>query len=107
MADLKKSIKDEMNSTNSCIPAKWNRFTVADGDWMQAKTMNQLMNRDDFLADKIGEGNSAWKVVLSTESATRYSYDQYLSASISSLSGEIPLLTEALRPASVVAGALL
>jgi len=89
MADeVKKSIKDEMNSTPSCIPAKWNRFTVADGDWMQAKTMDQLMNRDNFLADKIGEGNSAWKDALSSESATRYSDDQYLSASISSLSGE-------------------
>ena len=88
MADLKKSIKDEMNSTPSCIPAKWNRFTVADGDWMQAKTLDQLMNRDDFLADKIGEGNYVWKDALSSESATRYSYDQYLSASISSLSGE-------------------
>ena len=44
MADLKKSIKDEMNSTPSCIPAKWNRYTVADGDWMQAKTLDQLMN---------------------------------------------------------------
>ena len=88
MADLKKSIKDEMNSTPRCIPAKWNRFTVADGDWMQAKTLDQLMNRDDFLADKIGEGNYVWKDALSSESATRYSYDQYLSASISSLSGE-------------------
>lgn len=88
MADLKKSIKDEMNSTPRCIPAKWDRFTVADGDWMQAKTLDQLMNRDDFLADKIGEGNSGWKDDLSSESATRYSYDQYLSASISSLSGE-------------------
>lgn len=88
MADLKKSIKDEMNRTPRCIPAKWNRFTVADGDWMQAKTLDQLMNRDDFLADKIGEGNYVWKDALSSESATRYSYDQYLSASISSLSGE-------------------
>lgn len=88
MADLKKSIKDEMNSTPRCIPAKWNRFTVADGDWMQAKTLDQLMNRDDFLANKIGEGNSGWKDALSSESATRYYDDQYLSASISSLSGE-------------------
>ena len=89
MADeVKKSIKDEMNSTPRCIPAKWNRFTVADGDWMQAKTLDQLMNRDDFLADKIGEGNSGWKDDLSSESAARYYDDQYLSASISSLSGE-------------------
>lgn len=89
MADVvKKSIKDEMNSTVSCIPAKWNRYTVADGDWMQAKTLDQLMNRDDFLADKIGEGNSGWKDALSSESATRYYDDQYLSASISSLSVE-------------------
>ena len=89
MADeVKKSIKDEMNSTVSCIPAKWNRYTVADGDWMQAKTLDQLMNRDDFLADKIGEGNSGWKDDLSSESAARYYDDQYLSASISSLSGE-------------------
>ena len=89
MADeVKKSIKDEMNRTPSCIPAKWNRFTVADGDWMQAKTLDQLMNRDDFLADKIGEGNSGWKDDLSSESAARYYDDQYLSASISSLSGE-------------------
>ena len=71
MADLKKSIKDEMNSTVSCIPAKWNRYTVADGDWMQAKTLDQLMNRDDFLATKIGEGNSGWKDALSSESAAR------------------------------------
>ena len=88
MADLKKSIKDEMNSTPSCIPAKWNRYTVADGDWMQAKTLDQLMNRDDFLATKIGEGNYVWKDALSSESAARYYDDQYLSASISSLSGE-------------------
>ena len=89
MADeVKKSIKDEMNRTPSCIPAKWNRYTVADGDWMQAKTLDQLMNRDDFLADKIGEGNSGWKDDLSSESAARYYDDQYLSASISSLSGE-------------------
>lgn len=79
MADLKKSIKDEMNSTPRCIPAKWNRFTVADGDWMQAKTLDQLMNRDDFLADKIGEGNYVWKDALSSESATRCSYDKYWS----------------------------
>ena len=89
MADeVKKSIKDEMNRTPSCIPAKWNRFTVADGDWMQANTLDQLMNRDDFLANKIGEGNSGWKDDLSSESAARYYDDQYLSASISSLSGE-------------------
>lgn len=88
MAYLKKSIKDEMNSTVSCIPAKWNRFTVADGDWMQANTLDKLMNRDDFLATKIGEGNSGWKDDLSSESAARYYDDQYLSASISSLSGE-------------------
>ena len=89
MADeVKKSIKDEMNSTPRCIPAKWNRFTVADGDWMQANTLDQLMNRDDFLANKIGEGNSGWKDDLSSESAARYYDDQYLSASISSLSGE-------------------
>lgn len=88
MADLKKSIKDEMNSTPNCIPAKWNRYTVADGDWMQAKTIDQLMNRDDFLADKIGESSSAWQNALSSESATRYSDDQYLSASLTALSGE-------------------
>ena len=89
MADeVKKSIKDEMNSTLSCIPAKWNRYTVADGDWMQAKTLDQLINRDDFLADKIGEGNYVWKDALSSESATRYSEDQYLSASLTALSGE-------------------
>ena len=88
MADeVKKSIKDEMNSTVSCIPAKWNRYTVADGDWMQANTLDQLINRDNFLANKIGEGNSGWKDDLSSESATRYYDDQYLSASISSLSG--------------------
>ena len=89
MADeVKKSIIEEMNSTVSCIPAKWNRYTVADGDWMQANTLDKLMNRDDFLATKIGEGNSGWKDDLSSESATRYYDDQYLSASISSLSGE-------------------
>lgn len=88
MADEVKSVKDEMNGKSELLPAKWNRFTVADGDWMQSKTLQPLTARDDFLADKIGESNSAWQDALSSESATRYSDDQYLSASISSLSGE-------------------
>lgn len=88
MADEVKSVKDEMNGKSELLPAKWSRFTVADGDWMQAKTLQPLTARDDFLADKIGESTSAWQDALSSESATRYSDDQYLSASISSLSGE-------------------
>ena len=88
MADEVKSVKDEMNGKSELLPAKWSRFTVADGDWMQSKTLQPLTARDDFLADKIGESTSAWQDALSSESATRYSDDQYLSASISSLSGE-------------------
>ena len=88
MADEVKSVKDEMNGKSELLPAKWNRFTVADGDWMQSKTLNPLTARDDFLAEQIDKSTSDWQDALSSESATRYSDDQYLSASISSLSGE-------------------
>ena len=88
MADEVKSVKDEMNGKSELLPAKWNRFTVADGDWMQSKTLNPLTARDDFLAEQIDKSTTDWQDALSSESATRYSDDQYLSASISSLSGE-------------------
>ena len=88
MADEVKSVKDEMNGKSELLPAKWNRFTVADGDWMQSKTLQPLTARDDFLAEQIDKSTTDWQDALSSESATRYSDDQYLSASISSLSGE-------------------
>jgi len=82
------SIKDDMNSSGEYLPTKWTRTTVADGDWLQENTIKPLSSRDNFLADKIGESNSAWKVALSSESATRYSDDQYLSANLTALSSE-------------------
>lgn len=88
MADEVKSVKDEMNGKSELLPAKWNRFTVADGDWMQSKTLQPLTARDNFLAEQIDKSTTDWQDALSSESATRYSDDQYLSASISSLSGE-------------------
>lgn len=88
MADEVKSVKDEMNGKSELLPAKWSRFTVADGDWMQSKTLQPLTARDDFLAEQIDKSTTDWQDALSSESATRYSDDQYLSASISSLSGE-------------------
>jgi len=82
------SIKDDMNSSGEYLPTKWTRTTVADGDWLQENTIKPLSSRDNFLADKIGESNSAWKDALSSESATRYSDDQYLSANLTALSSE-------------------
>lgn len=77
-----------MNSSGEYLPTKWTRTTVADGDWLQENTIKPLSSRDNFLADKIGESNSAWKDALSSESATRYSDDQYLSANLTALSSE-------------------
>ena len=83
------------NGLSAYIASKWDRNTVADGSWLQKYTLNPLTARDYYLASAIdelynntGDKSSELSVAISSESATRYSDDQYLSASISSLSGE-------------------
>ena len=83
------------NGLSAYIASKWDRNTVADGSWLQKYTLNPLIARDYYLASAIdelynntGDKSSELSAAISSESATRYSDDQYLSASISSLSGE-------------------
>lgn len=54
MAD---EVKNGLSADASRIPSKWNRNTVADGDWLQKKTLNQLSARDVYLAEQIDKGN--------------------------------------------------
>ena len=71
MADEFKSVKDEMNGpegvASGLVPSKWNRYTVADGDWLQNKTLKPLSARDDFLADKIDGINTSAKALVDAE----------------------------------------
>ena len=71
MADGVKSVKDEMNGpegvASGLVPSKWNRYTVADGDWLQNKTLKPLSARDDFLADKIDGVNTSAKALVDAE----------------------------------------
>ena len=47
-----------LSADASRIPSKWNRQTVADGDWLQKKTLAPLSARDVYLAEQIDKGNS-------------------------------------------------
>lgn len=81
---MAEDIKQEMNSTPGCIPSKWNRNTVADGDWLQKYTLAPLSSRDNFLADKI----SGTEFNLDEEIRERKAGDSYLSGAITSVSSD-------------------
>lgn len=81
---MAEDIKQEMNSTPGCIPSKWNRNTVADGDWLQKYTLAPLSSRDNFLADKI----SGTEFNLDEEIRERKAGDAYLSGAIESVSSD-------------------
>lgn len=81
---MAEDIKQEMNSTPGCIPSKWNRNTVADGDWLQKYTLAPLSSRDNFLADKI----SGTEFNLDEEIRERKAGDAYLSGAITSISSD-------------------
>lgn len=46
---------DESSATVDLLPKTWTRYTVTDGDWMQKETIEPLVNRDIYLANKIDE----------------------------------------------------
>lgn len=54
MAD---TVVQGLSADASRIPSKWNRQTVADGDWLQKKTLAPLSARDVYLAEQIDKGN--------------------------------------------------
>ena len=81
---MAEDVKQEMNSTPGCIPSKWTRNTVADGDWLQKYTIAPLSSRDDFLADKI----SAAELNIDEEIEARKAGDAYLSANLTGFSAE-------------------
>ena len=43
------------SATVDLLPKTWTRYTVTDGDWMQKETVEPLVNRDIYLANKIDE----------------------------------------------------
>ena len=81
---MAEDVKQEMNSTPGCIPSKWTRNTVADGDWLQKYTIAPLSSRDDFLADKI----SGAELNIDEEIEARKAGDAYLSANLIGFSAE-------------------
>lgn len=81
---MAEDVKQEMNTTPGCIPSKWTRNTVADGDWLQKYTIAPLSSRDDFLADKI----SGAEFNIDEEIKARKAGDDYLSANLIGFSAE-------------------
>jgi len=45
----------DISATVDLLPKTWTRYTVTDGDWMQKETIDPLVNRDIYLANKIDE----------------------------------------------------
>lgn len=81
---MAEDVKQEMNTTPGCIPSKWTRNTVADGDWLQKYTIGPLSSRDNFLADKI----SGAEFNIDEEIEARKAGDAYLSANLTGFSAE-------------------
>lgn len=81
---MAEDVKQEMNTTPGCIPSKWTRNTVADGDWLQKYTIGPLSSRDNFLADKI----SGAELNIDEEISARKAGDAYLSANLIRFSAE-------------------
>ena len=81
---MAEDVKQEMNATPGCIPSKWTRNTVADGDWLQKYTIGPLSSRDNFLADKI----SGAELNIDEEIEARKAGDAYLSANLTRFSAE-------------------
>lgn len=46
---------EEPTTTVNLVPKTWTRYTVTDGDWMTPKTVEPLVLRDIYLANKIDE----------------------------------------------------
>lgn len=64
MAD---SVVQGLSADASRIPSKWNRQTVADGDWLQKKTLDRLSARDVYLASAIDTSTQDWKDAVEAE----------------------------------------
>lgn len=64
MAD---SVVQGLSADPSRIPSKWNRNTVADGDWLQFKTLDKLSARDVYLASAIDTSTQDWKDAVEAE----------------------------------------
>ena len=82
---MAEDLSAQLNSTPGCIPAKWSRSTIADGDWLQAKTLSPLSSRDNWLANQITQS----EIDLETERRERMAADAYLSAVIDPLSSDL------------------
>ena len=82
---MAEDLSAQLNSTPGCIPAKWSRSTIADGDWLQAKTLAPLSSRDNWLANQITQS----EIDLETERRERMAADAYLSAVIDPLSSDL------------------
>ena len=87
MAD---EVKNGLSANKNRIATKWNRYTVADGDWLQKYTLSPLTARDYYLASAIdelsgatGDTSSALSAAISSVSSIHDEYIDYLSATIS------------------------
>ena len=79
MAD---KIVQGLSADASRIPSKWNRQTVADGDWLQKKTLAPLSARDVYLASAIDMSTSAWEKAVADEYERAIAAEQALDQKI-------------------------
>ena len=89
---MAEDVKEEMNRTPGCIPTKWTRTTVADGDWLQENTIKPLSSRDNFLADKLSAASvdlDALSAAIDTVSSISDTKDTFLSGSIDYVSATL------------------
>lgn len=89
---MAENVKEEMNKKTDCIPAKWSRNTVADGDWLQKNTIAPLSSRDDFLADKLSAASvnlDALSAAIDSVSSISDAKDTFLSGSIDYVSATL------------------
>ncbi len=79
MAD---TVVQGLSADPSRIPSKWNRQTVADGDWLQKKTLDKLSARDVYLASAIDMSTSAWEKAVADEYERAIAAEQALDQKI-------------------------
>ena len=85
---MAETVVQGLSADASRIPSKWNRQTVADGDWLQHNTISPLNERDVFLAEKIDELSGNADDRLDEEIAARIAGDEQLYDELSTVSSD-------------------
>lgn len=78
-----------LSADSKRVPSKWTRNTVADGSWLQNYTLSPLSARDFYLASAIDANTDDLLAKLEAEIEARKEGDNYISATLVSVSGDL------------------